>query len=111
MQGHVRTEATSGFRLSFETPGYCARQMPWPFRMGLVFDIGHRSLLTYTVPQRTREIGIHVTLGADRGQVIGGVLWQALVLMVAGIAIGLTLTLWASRPLQSFLYGVSKQDP
>jgi ABC-type antimicrobial peptide transport system permease subunit len=33
------------------------------------------------------------------------------VLMAAGIAIGLTLTLWTSRLLQSFLYGVSKQDP
>jgi hypothetical protein len=31
--------------------------------------------------------------------------------MAAGIAIGLTLTLWTSRLLQSFLYGVSKQDP
>jgi ABC-type antimicrobial peptide transport system permease subunit len=43
--------------------------------------------------------------------VIGGVLWQAIVLLAAGIAAGLTLTLWTSRLLQSFLYGVSKEDP
>jgi predicted permease len=77
----------------------------------LITVVGLYGLLTYTVAQRTREIGIRMALGADRGQVIAGVLWQALVLMVAGIAIGLTLTLWTSRLLQSFLYGVSKQDP
>ncbi len=74
--------------------------------------VGLYGLLAYTVTQRTREIGIRMALGGvGRGQVIDGVLWQALVLMVAGVAIGLTLTLWTSRLLQSFLYGVSKQDP
>jgi predicted permease len=77
----------------------------------LITVVGLYGLLTYTVTQRTREIGIRMALGADRGKVIGGVLWQALVLIAAGIAIGLTLTLWTSRLLQSFLYGVSKQDP
>jgi ABC-type antimicrobial peptide transport system permease subunit len=77
----------------------------------LITVVGLYGLLTYTVTQRTREIGIRMALGADRGQVIGGVLWQAVVLMAAGIAAGLTLTLWTGRLLQSFLYGVSKQDP
>ena len=77
----------------------------------LITVVGLYGLLTYTVTQRTREIGIRMALGADRGQVIGGVLWQAVVLMFAGIAVGLTLTLWTGRLLQSFLYGVSKQDP
>ena len=77
----------------------------------LITVVGLYGLLTYTVTQRTREIGIRMALGADRGQVIGGVLWQAMVLMAAGIAAGLTLTFWTGRFLQSFLYGVSKQDP
>jgi predicted permease len=77
----------------------------------LITVVGLYGLLTYTVTQRTREIGIRMALGADRGQVISGVLWQALVLMAAGVAIGLTLTVWTGRLLQSFLYGVSKQDP
>jgi ABC-type antimicrobial peptide transport system permease subunit len=52
-----------------------------------------------------------MALGADRGQVVGMVLWQAVVLMFGGIAIGLALTLWTNRLLQSFLYGVSRHDP
>ena len=77
----------------------------------LITVVGLYGLLTYTVTTRTREIGVRMALGADRRQVIGMILRQALVLMVAGITIGLALTLWTSRFLQSFLYGVSKHDP
>ena len=77
----------------------------------LITVVGLYGLLTYSVTQRTREIGIRMALGADRGQVIGMVLWQALMLLLGGIAIGLTLTLWTGRLLKSFLYGVSIHDP
>jgi predicted permease len=77
----------------------------------LITVVGLYGLLTYTVTTRTREIGVRMALGADRLRVISMILWQALVLMLAGITIGLTLTLWASRFLQSFLYGVSRHDP
>jgi predicted permease len=77
----------------------------------LITVVGLYGLLTYTVNTRTREIGVRMALGADRGQVIGMILRQALLLMIAGITIGLALTLWTSRFLQSFLYGVSKHDP
>jgi ABC-type antimicrobial peptide transport system permease subunit len=73
--------------------------------------VGLYGLLSYSVTQRTREIGVRMALGADRGQVVGMVLWQAVVLMFGGIAIGLALTLWTNRLLQSFLYGVSRHDP
>jgi predicted permease len=77
----------------------------------LITVVGLYGLLTYTVTTRTREIGLRMALGAERRQVIGMILRQALVLMVVGITIGLALTLWTSRFLQSFLYGVSKHDP
>lgn len=61
----------------------------------------------YLVEQRTHEIGIRMALGADRGAVMGMVLRQTLVLLGAGVAIGIALALWSNRLLQAFLYGVS----
>jgi predicted permease len=77
----------------------------------LITVVGLYGLLTYAVTQRTREIGIRMALGADRGQVMRMILWKALLLMGLGITIGVGLSFWTNRFLQSFLYGVSKNDP
>ena len=77
----------------------------------LITAVGIYGLLTYTVTQRTREIGIRMALGADRARVAGMVLRQSLLLMLSGIAIGISASLFASRFLKSFLYGVSEHDP
>jgi ABC-type antimicrobial peptide transport system permease subunit len=77
----------------------------------LITVVGLYGLLTYAVTQRTREIGIRMALGADRRQVMRMILWKALLLMGLGIAIGVGLSFWTNRFLQSFLYGVSKNDP
>lgn len=77
----------------------------------LITVIGLYGLLSYSVTQRTREIGIRMALGADKGRVMRMVLRQAFVLLVAGIAAGLALAFWADRFLHSFLYGVGKHDP
>jgi predicted permease len=77
----------------------------------LITVVGLYGLLSYSVAQRTREIGIRMALGADRGRVMGMVLRHAFVLLAAGIAVGLALAFWSTRLLHSFLYGVSKHDP
>jgi ABC-type antimicrobial peptide transport system permease subunit len=77
----------------------------------LITVVGLYGLFTYVVTQRTREIGIRMALGADRGRVLRMILQKAVFLMGLGIAIALTSTFWASRFLRKFLYGVSEHDP
>ena len=77
----------------------------------LITIVGLYGLLSYLVEQRKREIGIRMALGADRGMVVGMVMRQTLLLMVAGVAIGLGFALWSNRLLHGFLYGVSASDP
>jgi predicted permease len=77
----------------------------------LITIVGLYGLLSYLVEQRKREIGIRMALGADRGIVVGMIMRQTLMLLVAGVAIGLGLALWSDRLLHSFLYGVSASDP
>jgi predicted permease len=77
----------------------------------LITVVGLYGLLSYSVTQRTREIGIRMALGADRGRVMRMILRQAFILLAAGIAAGLALAFWTSRFLNSFLYGVGTHDP
>jgi len=59
--------------------------------------VGLYGLVAYSVSRRTREIGIRMALGADRGAVLGMVLRQGLQLGVAGVAAGLLVALYACR--------------
>jgi predicted permease len=77
----------------------------------LITVVGLYGLLSYVVEQRTREIGIRMALGADRGAVIAMVIRQTIAPMVAGVAAGVGLALWSNRLLHGFLYGVSASDP
>jgi len=77
----------------------------------LITVVGLYGLLTYAVTQRTREIGIRMALGADRRRVMRMILRSAFVLMGLGIAIGFVSSFWTNRLLQSFLFGVTKDDP
>ena len=65
----------------------------------LITVVGLYGLLSYLVEQRTREIGVRMALGASRGAVAGMVMRQTVVLMTAGVAIGLGLVLWSQRLL------------
>jgi len=77
----------------------------------LITVVGLYGLMSYSVAQRTQEIGIRMALGADRVQVMRMVLRQAFALLSVGIAVGLAFAFWSSRLLHGFLYGVSKHDP
>ena len=73
--------------------------------------VGVYGVIAYAVGQRTREIGIRIALGASRRRVVGDVLGRGAWLVVAGVAIGLALTLAAGRVVAAFLFGVSADDP
>jgi putative ABC transport system permease protein len=74
-------------------------------------SVGVFGLISYTVAQRTREIGIRVALGAAPRQVLLPVVREGFILALAGIAIGLAGAILASRALASFLFGVGATDP
>ncbi len=67
--------------------------------------------MSYTVTQRTREIGIRVALGAGSGDVMRMVLGESLRLSVVAVVIGLVAALSLGRVVRSLLYGVSGADP
>jgi predicted permease len=77
----------------------------------LLAAIGIYGVTAYLVTSRTREIGIRMALGAQRGDVIGLVLRQGMRLVLIGVAIGVVLTAGASRLIQSLLFGVGPADP
>jgi predicted permease len=72
--------------------------------------VGAYGVLTWSVRQRSRELGIRVALGAARGQVLGLVVRQGLWLAGVGLAGGLLVALVSSRVLQALLFGVSPRD-
>ena len=71
---------------------------------------GIYGLLSYTVAQRRGEIGIRMALGARRGDILGLVVRQGALLVVAGAVVGLGAAAASSRVLESFLYGVTTDD-
>jgi predicted permease len=73
--------------------------------------IGIYGVMAYSVSQRTREIGIRMALGAQRGAVVGAFVRQGMWLTLMGVAIGLVVASATMRFMSSLLYGVSAEDP
>jgi predicted permease len=72
--------------------------------------IGIYGVVGYGVTQRTREIGIRIALGARARRVLQLVVFDNLATMIAGVAIGLLLSIALTRGMSSFLFGVSPVD-
>jgi putative ABC transport system permease protein len=77
----------------------------------LLAGIGIYGVVSYGAAQRTREIGVRMALGAKERDVLRLVLWDGLIVIGAGLAIGLLLAAAATRLVAAFLYGVGATDP
>lgn len=99
------------------------RATMWPAKVGALLGtvlgslalalaaVGLFGVMTYTVTERTRELGIRMALGASASAVLGLVLRQALRLVAAGLAIGFIAAGAFARTLSGFLFGLSPWDP
>jgi ABC-type antimicrobial peptide transport system permease subunit len=67
--------------------------------------------MSYTVARRTREIGIRMALGAEGGDVVWLVMKEVVVLVAAGIGIGLPLAWGLTKLVKTQLYGITPNDP
>jgi putative ABC transport system permease protein len=108
---------------NMQTIGELLSQGLWAPRMGAallaVFGglalvlaiIGVYGVLSYSVNQQTREIGIRMAMGAQPGRVLQLVVGQGMRLAGAGLLLGLLVAFAAMRLLESLLFGVSSHDP
>jgi ABC-type antimicrobial peptide transport system permease subunit len=72
---------------------------------------GIYAVISYSVEQRRREMGIRMALGAAPSGILGMVLREGMALTTAGIAIGIVASLGLTRYLSSLLYAVKPADP
>ena len=84
--------------------------------MGAVFalilaSLGIYALISYSVNQRTQEIGIRMALGASAGDVQVRIVGQTLVLAATGMVVGVGASWLLGRSLKGLLYGVTATDP
>jgi putative ABC transport system permease protein len=77
----------------------------------LLGSIGIYGVISYTVGQRTQELGLRIAMGAESGAVVGMVLRQGLVLAVVGVGVGVGAAVAVTRLMSSLLFGVSPTDP
>jgi len=90
--------------LSFLSVGFA-------FLASLLAVIGLHGVLTFVVARRTREIGIRIALGADKGRVIRLIMMEMLPVILFGIAAGVITGLLCGRLVESQLFGVKAVDP
>jgi ABC-type antimicrobial peptide transport system permease subunit len=73
--------------------------------------MGLYGVLSYLADIRTREIGVRIALGADRGDVLRLILAQGASMALVGVVIGFVLTLSLTSLISSQLFGVTPHDP
>jgi putative ABC transport system permease protein len=73
--------------------------------------VGVYGVLSYSISQRTREIGVRIALGAQPGRVLGMAVGEGMKLAILGTAIGMAFGLVLTRFMASMLFGVTAHDP
>jgi putative ABC transport system permease protein len=123
VRSQVQSLDTNLALTNVQTIGELLSQGLWAPRMGAallaVFGglalvlavIGVYGVLSYSVNQQTREIGIRMAMGAQTGRVLGLVVGQGMRLAAVGLILGLIVAFAAMRFLSSLLFGVSAHDP
>jgi predicted permease len=109
--------------VNVNTIGELLDQGLWAARMGAIMlgvfgllalglaSVGIYGVLSYSVTQRTQEVGIRIALGATPRQVLGLVVKQGMTLVLIGVALGLAGSFGLARLLASLLFGVQSSDP
>ena len=77
----------------------------------LLACIGLYGVMAHGVVRRTKEIGIRMALGAERGRIVWMVMRETILLVIIGIAVGVPVALGAARLISSQLFGLSPADP
>jgi predicted permease len=77
----------------------------------LLASVGLYGVMAYTVSRRTNEIGIRMALGSGRIQIAGMILREALLMVLAGLALGIPAAMATARLMRSQLYGLGPYDP
>jgi predicted permease len=77
----------------------------------LLASVGIYGVISYSVSQRTREIGIRMALGAQRSDILRSIVGQGAALSMAGIALGILASVFLIRFMTSLLFGVGSTDP
>jgi cell division protein FtsX len=77
----------------------------------LVAAVGLYGVMAYAVVQRTREVGVRMALGAERGQVLRSFLRDGLTTALAGIGVGCVIAVFFARMLRGLVWGVELTAP